>query len=147
MRAFGPLESVQRRHGHIHVTSGDHRAHVAEEQRQIQGCDMRAVHIGIGHDDDLVVADFVQVEILAVTAADRGDQRFDGFRLHHAVKACTLSVEDFASQRQDGLRDRVASLNCGAACGVTLHDEQFAFFRIVGLAILQFVWHARRFED
>ena len=27
------------------------------------------------------------------------------------------------------------------------HDEQFAFFRIVGLAILQFVWHARGFED
>ena len=108
---------------------------------------MRAVHIGIGHDDDLVVADFVQVEILAIAAADRGDQRFDGFGLHHAVEACTLGVKDFASQRQDGLRDRVASLNCGAACGVALHDEQFAFFRIVGLAILQFVWHARGFED
>ena len=55
---------------------------------------MRAVHIGIGHDDDLVVADFVQVEILAIAAADRGDQRFDGFGLHHAVEACTLGVKD-----------------------------------------------------
>ena len=147
VRALGPLEAVQRRHGHVHVAGGDHRTHVAEEQRQVQGCDMRAVHICIGHDDDLVVAHLVEVEVLAVAAADGGDQRFDGVRLNHAVQACALGVEDLASQRQDGLRDRVASLDGGAACGITLHDEQLAFFGVVGLAVLELVRHAGRFED
>ena len=108
---------------------------------------MGAVDIGIGHDDDFVVAHLVEVEILAVAAADGGDQRFDGVGLHHAVEACAFGVEDLASQRQDGLRDRVASLDGGAACGITLHDEQLAFLRIVGLAVLQLVRHAGRFED
>jgi hypothetical protein len=39
---------------------------------------MRAVHVGIGHDDDLVVAQLVQIELVAADpGAKRGDQRAD----------------------------------------------------------------------
>ena len=42
---------------------------------------MRAVHIGIGHDDDLVIAQLRNIEIIAISfgkAAAKGiDHRFD----------------------------------------------------------------------
>jgi hypothetical protein len=34
----------------------DERLHVAEEESHYQSVDVTAVHIGVGHDDDLVVA-------------------------------------------------------------------------------------------
>ena len=70
---------------------------------------MRTVHIGIGHDDDLVIAHLGDVEVFAVATTDCGDQRFDGVGLHHTVQAGTFGVEDLASQRKDGLCDRVAA--------------------------------------
>ena len=147
MIAARPLETVQRRHGHIHVSCGDHRSHVTEEQRQVQRGDMGAVHVGIGHHDDLVVADLGDVEVLAVAAADRGDQRLDGVGLHHAVDGGAFGVENLASKRQDGLRFRVSPLNGGAACRITLDDEQLALFGVAGLAVLELVGHAGRLEN
>ena len=39
---------------------------------------MRAIDVGIGHDDDLVIAQLVEVELIAANAgAHRGDQRAD----------------------------------------------------------------------
>ncbi len=73
--------------------------------------------------------------------------RFDGVGLHHTVQAGTFGVEDLASQRKDGLCDRVAALNGGTACGITLHDEQLALFRVGGLAVLELVGHAGGLED
>ena len=105
VRALRPLETVERRHGHIHVAGRDHGAHVAEEQREVERGDMGAVDVCIGHDDHLVVPHLVEVEVLAVSAADRRDQRLDRVGLQHAVEAGALGVEDLASQRQvSGLR-------------------------------------------
>ena len=56
----------------------DQRPHLAEEEGQQQRADMRAVDVGVGHDDDLVVAQLVEVEVVAADAgAERGDQRAD----------------------------------------------------------------------
>ncbi|GIR10332.1 MAG: hypothetical protein CM15mP21_5940 [Hyphomicrobiales bacterium] len=39
---------------------------------------MRAINIGIGHDDDFVIAQFFDIEIFAANArAERGNQRAD----------------------------------------------------------------------
>ena len=38
---------------------------------------MRAVHIGIGHDDDLVIAELIDVELIADARAERNDQRIE----------------------------------------------------------------------
>ncbi|MPN29096.1 hypothetical protein SDC9_176547 [bioreactor metagenome] len=48
---FALLHLIQRRLCNIHISSFNQRTHVAIEQRQQQRTDMRAIDIGIGHDD------------------------------------------------------------------------------------------------
>ena len=109
--------------------------HLAEEERQQQRADMRAVHVGVRHDDDAVVAQLADVEaaLLRLAAADagaqRGDQRADFLAAQHAVEAGALDVQDLALQRQDRLELAVASLLGRAAGAVTLDDEDLALRR------------------
>ena len=96
----------------------------------------RAVDVGVGHDDDLVVAQLVGIELVAADAgAERGDQRADLLAAQHLVEARALDVEDLAAQRQHRLEFAVAALLGGAAGAVALDDEQFGFGRIALLAI------------
>src|SRR3546814_4451081 len=82
-----------------------------EEEGEQQGADVAAVHIGVGHDDDLVVAQLVDVELVAADAgAERGDQGADLLRGQHLVEARPLDVEDLAAQRQNRLVLAVAAL-------------------------------------
>ena len=88
---------------------------------------MGAVNVGIGHDDDFVIADFVDVEgaflfAIADTGADGGDEVLDFAVLEGAVEAGFFDVEDFPAEREDGLGAAVASLFGGAAGGVTLDN-------------------------
>ena len=43
----------------------DHRAHLGKEKRHQQRCNMGAIDIGIGHDDDFVIAQIIDVEFAA----------------------------------------------------------------------------------
>ena len=56
---FAARELIKRRNGGVDVSLLDERTHEAEEERQKQRADMRAVDIGIGHDDDFVVAELL----------------------------------------------------------------------------------------
>ena len=51
--------------------------HLAVEEGEHQGADVGAVDVGVGHQDDLVVAGVLEVELLADAGPDRGDQRLD----------------------------------------------------------------------
>jgi hypothetical protein len=55
---------VQRRLGDEEVAAVDQLAHLTVEECQQQRADMRAVDVGVRHDDDLVVAQLVGVELL-----------------------------------------------------------------------------------
>src|SRR6185295_9462805 len=91
---------------------------------------------GVCHDDDLVVAQLLDVELLvADPGAERGDQRADLLTAQHLVEARALDVEDLAAQRQYGLEGAVAALLGGAAGRVALDDEQLGFGRIALLAV------------
>ena len=57
---------VERRLGDVEVPALDHLRHLPEEEGQQQGADVRAVDVGIGHDDDAMVAQLLRVEALAV---------------------------------------------------------------------------------
>ncbi len=59
---------VKRRLGDVEIAALDQRRHLAEEEGQQQRADMRAVDIGVGHDDDLVIAQFREVEFVAPDA-------------------------------------------------------------------------------
>ena len=54
----------QRRLCDEHMAVLDQRTHEAEEECQQQGADMAAVHIGIGHQDDLAVTQLCEVKII-----------------------------------------------------------------------------------
>ena len=59
---------------------------------------MGAVDVGVGHDDDLVVAQFLDVEIVAADAgAHRLDEGADLLGGEHAVEAGALDVQDLAA--------------------------------------------------
>ena len=71
----------------------DQRPHEAEQQRQQQGADVLAVDVGVRHQDDLVIAQLVDVEVLADAGAEGGDQRLD------LLVARTLSIRAFSTFR------------------------------------------------
>ena len=73
--AASGLDAVQRRLRDIQVSVVDQALHAPEEEGQNEGSDMRAVHIGIGHDYDLLVPDFGRVKFIALAGAHR---RYDG---------------------------------------------------------------------
>ena len=60
------LAAVKRRRGNVQVAVFDKFGHVAEEQRHDERVDVGAVHVGVGHDYNLVVAQLVDVGFLAV---------------------------------------------------------------------------------
>ena len=137
------LDAIQRRLGDVDVAALDQFLHVAEEKREQQGADVAAVDVGVGHQDNFVVAKLGGVEIvLADARAQRGDDAADFFVAEHLVVARLFDVEDFALERQDGLIAAVAALLGGAACGFALDDEDFAARGIALLAIGQLAGQA-----
>ena len=135
---------VQRWLGDVDVATLDQLRQLTEEEGQQQGTDVRTVNVSIGHDDDVVIAQFVDVVLFAADAtAQRSDQGADFLRRDHLVKTGFLDVEDFTFQRQDGLGTTVATLLGGAASRVTFHQVQFGQSRVFFLAVSQLARQAR----
>jgi hypothetical protein len=121
------LDLVERRLGDIHVAALDQFGHLAIEQRQQQGTDVRAVHVRVGHDDDAVITQFFDLEfVLADAGAERGDQGDDLFAGNQLVETGFLDVQHLAAQRQNGLELAVTTLFGGTAGGIALDDVNFA---------------------
>src|SRR5262249_55507871 len=90
------------------------------------------------HDDDLVVADFFDVEVFADARTERGDQGADLGEAEHLVQARFFDVQDLAAEREDRLAPAVAALLGGAAGRVALDDEQLREGRVLFLAVGEF---------
>src|SRR5690625_5524142 len=73
---------------------------------QQQADDVLAVHVGVGHQDDLVVPELGGVEVLPDPGAEGGDQRADLLVVQRSVQARLLHVQDLAADGQDRLGDR-----------------------------------------
>ena len=113
------LDLVKRRLRNIHMIALDELGHVAEEEGEQQRANVGAVHIGVGHQDDLAVADLGRIEILlADAAAQRGDHGADFLVPEHLVVARLLHVQNLALERQNGLEFAIASL-LGCAAGAS----------------------------
>ena len=59
---------------------------------------MGAVHVGVGHADDAVVAQLVDAELLADAAAEGRDHVLDLLVHQDLVQAGLFHVEDLAAQ-------------------------------------------------
>ena len=77
----------------VEITALDNLWHLTIEEGQEQRPNVRPVDVSIGHDDNLVVAQFLNVEFFAANArAKRHDQRADLIRRQHFVEARPLHV-------------------------------------------------------
>src|SRR4051794_10655590 len=125
----------------------DHFAHVAEEEREDQRADVRAVDVGVGHDDDLVVAEFGDIEIAGADTGTEGrDHQADFLGGQHLVETRALDVEDLALERKHCLESAIASLLRGAAGRITFDEVDLAETRIALLAIGELARQRRGIE-
>ena len=116
----------------------DQLRHEAVQERQHQCVDVRAVDIGIGHDDDLVVAQFGDIEIVVDSGSECRNHRFDlGIGINF-IETCFLYIQDFSTQRQDRLRCTASRGFCGTARGISLDQEDLTVFRILVGTVCQF---------
>ena len=142
---LGPAapDLIKRRLRDIEMPGLDQFRHLPEEEGQKQRADMGAIDIGIGHDDDLVVAQLVQIELVPPDpGAERGNQRADHVRTQHPVEARALDVQDLAAQGQHRLILARTALLGGTASRVALDDEQFRQRRVLFLTIGQLAGQA-----
>ena len=138
------LHFVQRRLSDVDVTAFNDFRHLTIEEGQQQRTNVRAVDVRIGHDDDVVITQFVRVVLVTTdTTTKRGDQRRHFLRREHLIEARFLNVEDFTLQRQNRLVLAVTPLLRRAARGVPFHQVQFRERRIAFLAVCQFARQAR----
>ena len=137
----------QRRLGDEQMSPIDHLAHVPEEESQDEGADVRAVDVGVRHDDDLVIAQFLDREIACAYARPQGrDHHADLFGREHFVEPGLLHVEDLPLEREDGLEAPVASLLGRAAGRVPLDEIDLGELRIALLTVCQFSRECSRVE-
>lgn len=122
---------------------GDELLHVAVEEGQQNGADVRPVLIGVREDDDLVVLEPRQREILVDVRSQRRDDGAELLVAKHLIQALFLGVERLSAQRQNRLKPPVAPLLGAAARAVALHDEQFVLLRLSPRAAGQ-LSHQRR---
>src|SRR6266699_3758736 len=140
--ALPALHAVERRLRDVNGIALDELLHVAEEKSQQQRANVRTVDVRIGHENNLVIAQFSRVEIvLADAGAQRGDDGANFLVPQHFVVARLFDVEDFSLERQDGLVLAVASLLRRPAGRFALNDEYLAARRIALLAIGEFFVH------
>ena len=103
---------------------------------------MCTIHIGICHDDDLVIAQLGDIEIVAValgkSAAKGINHGLDLGVGQYFVNAGFLHVQDLTADRKDGLIHTVSGSLCTAARRITLYDEDLTLGGISGLAVRQF---------
>ena len=98
---------------------------------------MRAVHVGIGHDDDLVVAQLLDIKLIPANAgAQCGDQVADFLTGQHAIEPGAFDVQDLAAQGQNGLIGAAAALLGRATGRIAFDEEEFGlggvFFLTIG---------------
>ena len=98
---------------------------------------MRAVHVGVGHDDDAAVAQLAEIEAVADAAAQRLDQVLQLLVLPQLVGRGAGDVQDLAAQRQHRLGLAVARLLGRAAGGIALDQEDLGLRGVLPRAVGQ----------
>ena len=73
---------------------------------------MRAIHVGIGHDDDAVIAQRLHIQFLDTTVYTATQSRHQGadlIRSQGLVLVHAFDVENLAFERQNGLKLAIAA--------------------------------------
>ncbi len=102
---FAGFDLVQRRLRDVDVAALDQLGHLAVEEGEQQGADVRAVNVGVGHDDDAVVAQLGDVEVVvaggaagfADAGAERSDERQNLVAGQQFFVTCFFNVQNLAA--------------------------------------------------
>ncbi len=124
----------------------DEGAHIAEEEGEHQGADVRAVHIGIGHDEHFVIPQLGDIKLFSDAAAQSQHHRHQLVVAIDAVGAGLFHVEHLAPQWEDGLNGRVTAHLGRAACRIALDDEDLGTGGVFFTAVRQFSGHPAGLE-
>jgi hypothetical protein len=101
-----------------------------------------AVDIGVGHDDDALIAQVVDIE-LAAELRTQSKREVSQFLVgHQLVVGGAFDIEDLAAQGKDRLRLTVAGLLGAAAGRVAFDEEEFGAFRALGGTVRQLAGEA-----
>ena len=145
--AFAAGHLIERRLGDVDIAVLNELRHLAVEEGEQQRADMRAVHVGVGHDDDLMVARLFEVEVVEADAgSDGGDHGADFVVGEHFVEPRLLDIDHFSLHGKNGLVLALAPLLGGAARGVALHNEEFGASRVAAGAVGQLAGQTAAFE-
>ena len=135
MRHLALGHSVERRQREEEMAVVDELCHLPEEKRHQQRGDMRAVDIGIGHDDDALITQRL-LAVMRADAAAEGEHEVVQFLVGaHLVGRGARDIEDLAAQRQDRLRVAIARLLRRAAGAVALDEKDLGALGAVARAI------------
>ena len=80
------------------MTLFDKRTHEAEEEGKHESAYMRAVNIGISHDDYFAVAELWEVDLISYTTAESGYYRHKFIIAVNTVKTGFFNIEHFSPQ-------------------------------------------------
>ncbi len=104
---------------------------------------MRSVHVGVGHNHQLAVAELGHVHVVGTDAAGQGlNNGADFLMTEHFVHPGFFHVEDFSLDRQNGLKYAIPSGLCRAAGRLSFHDVKFRGFHIAAGTIREFAGQA-----
>ena len=135
---------VKRRGGDVKMPFLNDAGHETVEKRHDERVDMRTIDVGIGHDNDFIVTQFVDVGLFVVfafdadTYADTLNNVHHRFGFEHFMPLHFLYVEDFSFQRKDRLRVAIAALLGRTACRIALDKEDFGSLWVFVRAVGQF---------
>src|SRR5690606_37563894 len=124
---FALLNKIKRGKRDIDEPLLDQLTHISEEKCQDQRPDVATIHIGVSHDDDLMVTQLVQVQRLGILGsskrnAQRGNDVLDFLVVVDLVLLRLLDIENLSPQWQDCLERPVAPLLGRPTRRITLYQ-------------------------
>ena len=108
---------------------------------------MGTVHVRICHNDNLVIAQFRNVEILMDSRTESCDHRFDLRIGVNFVKAGFLHIQNLTAKRKDCLRCAASRRLCGTTRRISLNNINFTVFRIFIGTVSQFSGKRRTLQS
>ena len=134
---FVLFDFVQWRLSQIYISLLDQFRHKSVKECQKQRRNMRAINIGIGHDDDLVITQLADIKVLVDSGTKGCDHRLDLGVAVDSVQTGFLYVEDLTTERKDCLCGTVTCCLGGTTRGITLYDVDLTVFRVLVRTVSQ----------
>ena len=119
--------------------------HLTIEKCENQGSDMGPIHIRIRHDNDFMIAKFLNLKItFADSRPQGGNNRLDFLIGKHFIKAGLFHIEDLPLEGKDSLRPLLPPLFRGSPRRISLHEVEFRLNWILCLAVRKLSWKRSR---